>query len=175
MTNERDAVFSTAPRSGIAAYTLTMETKNMKKLIRYLGIALTAGVAAVAITASAAMAEQPAQKLPAGSQAQPAAVVPMAIPSGSCIRSQSSTMTNLFARPGVAVTRAQMADHLGVSTASIVDSSWPGQPTPANRVNRSGESWTGQERSWAAIGSTARSDVLGFHVVIVTWQNSLPC
>lgn len=145
----------------------------MKKII----IAAAAAVAlAIGLGVTAAQAATPAERvLPAGSQAQPAPIAPMAIPSGSCIRSQSGTMTTLFARPGVAVTRAQMADHMGGATSQVADSTWPQEPAPANRVRRSGEAWTGQQGQWAAIGSAARSDVLGFHVVIVTWTNALPC
>jgi len=147
----------------------------MKKII----IAATAAVAlAIGLGVTAAQAATPGERvLPAGSQAQPAAIAPMAIPSGSCIRSQSSTMTTLFVRPGVAVTRAQMADHLGVAASSVVDSTWPQTPTArdSTRVGRSGESWTGSAGRWTVIGSTARAGVSDFHVVAVEWTDALPC
>jgi hypothetical protein len=152
-----------------------METK-MKRTLAVIGATAIGVVAAVAIAAGAANAASTSTErvLPA-SNAQAAAIVPMAIPNGSCIRSQGSTMTTLFVLPGVAVSRAQMADHMGVSVASVIDSTWPASPAPGGRVTRNGENWAGQAGNWAAIGSTSRSDVPNFHVIIVNWTPALPC
>ena len=141
-------------------------------------ITIISAIAAAALTVvlgvTVAQAATPERILPAGSQAQPAAIAPMAIPSGSCIRHQSSTMTTLFVRPGVAVTRAQMANHMDGTASQVADSTWPQEPAPANRVRRNGEAWAGQQGEWAAIGTSARTG-LNFHVVIATWTNALPC
>lgn len=145
--------------------------------MKHIIIAVTAAVAlTIGLGFTAAQAATPERALPAGSQAQ-AIVAPMAIPSGSCIRSQSATMTTLFVRPGVAVTRAQMADHMGVGASTVVDSTWPQTPTArdSTRVSRNGESWTGAAGRWTVIGSTARAGVSNFHVVAVEWTDVLPC
>lgn len=146
----------------------------MKKIIIAATVAVTL---AIGLGVTAANAAAPERVLPAGSQAQTATVAPMAIPSGSCIRSQSATMTKLFVRPGVAVTRAQMAEHMGVAASSVVDSTWPQTPTArdSTRVSRNGESWTGSAARWTVIGSTARTDISNFHVVAVEWTDALPC
>lgn len=149
----------------------------MKRITIFAAIAAPVLALALGLGITAAnAASQPVERtLPTGAQA--AKVVPMAIPSGSCIKSQSATMTTLFVRPGVAVTRAQMADHLGVAASTVVDSSWPKTPTArdSTRVSRSGDSWTGSAGRWTVIGSTARTGVSSFHVVAVEWTDALPC
>ncbi|KJL22910.1 hypothetical protein RN51_01655 [Microbacterium oxydans] len=146
----------------------------MKRITHIAVTAVTLFALATGVGITAAHAATPERILPAGSQAQAANIAPMAIPSGSCIRHQSATMTTLFVRPGVAVTRAQMANHMDGSAAQVADSTWPQEPAPANRVRRNGEAWVGQQGDWAAIGTSARTG-LNFHVVIATWTNALPC
>lgn len=147
----------------------------MKRITHIAVTAVTLFALATGVGITAAHAATPERVLPAGAQA--AKVVPMAIPSGSCIKSQSATMTTLFVRPGVAVTRAQMAGHMGVAASTVVDSGWPKTPTArdSTRVSRSGESWTGSAGRWTVIGSTARTGVSNFHVVAVEWTDALPC